>query len=47
MPLSRGTGFMRNRFSAYVSTLRSMFSVFWSTSCMAEVSHRPSPVVSD
>ena len=34
-PLSRGTGFIRSRFSAYASTLRTICSVFWSTSCTA------------
>ena len=40
LPLSRGTGFIRSRFSAYARTLRTMFSVVWSTSCTAEVLHR-------
>src|SRR4029077_97285 len=39
-PLSSGTGFIRRRFSAYASTLRTICSVVWSTSCMAEVLHR-------
>ncbi len=34
-PLSRGTGFIRSRFSAYANTLRTICSVFWSTSCTA------------
>ncbi len=34
-PLSRGTGFIRSRFSAYASTLRTICSVVSSTSCMA------------
>jgi hypothetical protein len=34
-PLSRGTGFIRSRFSAYANTLRTICSVVWSTSCTA------------
>ena len=33
-PLSRGTGFIRSRFSAYANTLRTICSVVWSTSCI-------------
>src|SRR6185437_4125744 len=34
VPLSSGTGSIRSRFSAYASTLRTICSVVWSTSCM-------------
>src|SRR5258705_6651382 len=34
-PLSRGTGFIRSRFSEYANTLRTICSVVSSTSCMA------------
>ena len=40
--MSRGTGSIRSRFSAYASTLRTIWSVVWSMSCMRQ-SLRPAP----
>ncbi len=34
--MSRGTGSIRSRFSAYARTLRTIWSVVWSMSCMGE-----------
>ena len=34
--MSRGTGSIRSRFSAYARTLRTIWSVVWSMSCMGQ-----------
>src|SRR3954465_4919230 len=40
--MSRGTGSIRSRFSAYARTLRTIWSVVWSMSCMGQGLHSPS-----
>src|SRR5215217_1281106 len=42
VPMSRGTGSIRSRFSAYARTLRTIWSVVWSMSCMGQGLRSPS-----